>query len=144
MSNRGLTLVTSTLLPTLLGDVAIAQPAHPNNMFTASGFVVRHADTAEKHALLSSLPANKLVTRKRDGKTYYVYADPHGCRCAYVGTPEAYANYQRGGPRTGFDLGGGGGERSPAEQLFDDMNEENAPSMPGAPNAMDFIFGGPF
>jgi hypothetical protein len=34
------------------------------------------------------------VTRRRDGKLYYAYADANRCNCAYVGTPEAYAVYQ--------------------------------------------------
>jgi hypothetical protein len=36
------------------------------------------------------------VTRRKDGKLYYVYADAERCNCAYVGTPEAYVRYQNG------------------------------------------------
>jgi hypothetical protein len=55
---------------------------------------VKYATTPEKSAILRSLPPDKLVTRRRDGKLYYVYADAAGCNCAYVGTPEAYAAYR--------------------------------------------------
>jgi len=37
---------------------------------------------------------NRLVKRRRNGKVYYVNADPSGCGCAYVGSPNAYANYR--------------------------------------------------
>ena len=50
----------------------------PNNLFTASGFEVRVANTPDRSAQLRKLPPNKLVTRERDGKTFYVYADPAG------------------------------------------------------------------
>lgn len=66
----------------------------PDNLFTQAGFVVKYATTPEKTRLLNALPPDKLVTRTRDGKLYYVYADAAGCNCAYVGTPEAYAAYR--------------------------------------------------
>jgi hypothetical protein len=66
----------------------------PNNLFTDAGFTVKFATTPEKRAILKSLPPDKLVKRTKGGKTYYVYADPVRCNCAYVGTPEAYKAYQ--------------------------------------------------
>jgi len=78
----------------------------PDNLFTQAGFVVKYATTPEKTALLRSLPRDKLVTRRRDGKLYYVYADPERCNCAYVGTPEAYAAYRNW---TNIGPGGDGG-----------------------------------
>jgi hypothetical protein len=58
-------------------SVAFAQQTIviPDNLFTQAGFVVKYATTPEKTALLRSLPPDKLVTRRRDGKLYYVYAD---------------------------------------------------------------------
>ena len=108
-------------------------------MFTASGFMVKFADTPEKLAVLRALPPDKLVTRKRAGKTYYVYADPYGCICAFVGTPAAYAAYQNGGIAPASALGGG--PPSVAEQMFDEDATEDAPSMPGTEPAMEYIFG---
>ena len=66
----------------------------PNNLFTDAGFTVKFATTPEKRAILKSLPPDKLVKRTKGGKTFYVYADPARCNCAYVGTPEAYKAYQ--------------------------------------------------
>jgi hypothetical protein len=89
-------------------SVAFAQQTIviPDNLFTQAGFVVKYATTPEKTALLRSLPPDKLVTRRRDGKLYYVYADAERCNCAYVGTPEAYAAYRNW---TNIGPGGDGG-----------------------------------
>ena len=89
----------------------------PNNMFTAAGFVVKYATTPEKRAILKSLPPDKLVTRTKNGQLYYVYADPEGCNCAYVGTPQAYAAYQ-----SGANISSGSGQISNAMQILDSDN----------------------
>ena len=112
-----------------------AQQATPDNLFTAAGFTVRYADTPEKFAHLRRLPPDKLVIKQRGGKVYYVYADPNICRCAYVGTPEAYRAYQTGAQTTG------GGE-SIVEQMAADMTEEDTPAQPGAPSFDVYVFGG--
>lgn len=108
----------------------------PDNLFTQAGFVVKYATTPEKKAILQSLPADKLVTRRKDGNLYYVYADAAGCSCAYVGTPEAFARYQNWGA-TG---GGNSGTNQPWNSI------ETIDSAPGAPyvpadtaNSMDSI-----
>ena len=112
LKSAGYSAFLSFALPAL---VAIAEePAWRNNMFTQSGFEVRVANTPEKRAELQKLPPNKLVTHDKNGKTYYIYADPNGCRCAYVGSAEAYANFRNGGP--GFmgyrNVDGGGSATS--------------------------------
>jgi hypothetical protein len=118
---------------------AAAQQPTPNNMFTAAGFVVQYADTPAKQAHLRRLPPDKLVTRTRGGKVYYVYADPTICRCAYVGTPAAYQAFQNGPDAPQF--GGGGGD-SRGQQMIDEMSVEDSPSEPGAPSFDDYVFGG--
>jgi hypothetical protein len=89
----------------------------PDNLFTQAGFIVKYATTPEKRAMLRSLPPDKLVTRRRNGKLYYVYADVAGCNCAYVGTPEAYAAYQNGA-----NMGSGGGGSLNAMDVVDSDN----------------------
>jgi hypothetical protein len=91
----------------------------PDNLFTQAGFVVKYATTPEKEAILRRLPPDKLVTRRKDGKLYYVYSDAARCNCAYVGTPEAYAAYQNWA-----NLGppGSGGQLSNAMQTVDSDN----------------------
>jgi hypothetical protein len=60
-----------------------------------AGFKMIPADTAEKVAQLQALPSYKLVKRTINGNVRYVYADPTGCQCAYVGGAEQYALYKR-------------------------------------------------
>ena len=118
------------------GAVAAQQPA-PNNLFTAAGFAVKYADTPEKHAILRRLPPDKLVIRKRGGKTYYVYADPSICRCVYVGTPQAYQAYQTGSDGSQFLKGG----ESRGDQMLDEFSEQDT-AQAGATSFDDYVFGG--
>jgi len=118
------------------GAVAAQQPA-PNNLFTAAGFAVKYADTPEKHAILRRLPPDKLVLRKRGGKTYYVYADPSICRCVYVGTPQAYQAYQTGSDGSQFLKGG----ESRGDQMLDEFSEQDT-AQAGATSFDDYVFGG--
>jgi len=123
------------LLTILVSPVAAKEKAMPNNLFTMSGFVVKYGDTPERLAVLRSLPANKLVARSRGGKTYFVYAEPKGCVCAFVGTPEAYARYRNGGVDSGYgDINPSAPHR--VDQMMDDMRSADAASA-----AMDYIFG---
>jgi hypothetical protein len=60
-----------------------------------AGFQVRRADTPERLAHLKTLTPLKLVRHDRDGMPYYVYADPDGCQCVYVGNEAAYQQYSK-------------------------------------------------
>jgi hypothetical protein len=115
---------------------ARAQPAPSNNMLTAAGFVVKYPDTPEKQEIYNSLPPNRLVKRRRNGKLYYIYSDPGGCGCAYVGSPNAYANYRNGGFRDRDS-----NDRVVSEMMRE-MDQEDSPAQPGSPNGLDYIFGG--
>jgi hypothetical protein len=63
-------------------------------LLVAAGFQKRVADTPEKLAHLRQLEPLKLVPHARKTSVYYVYADPNGCRCAYVGNEMAFEQYQ--------------------------------------------------
>jgi hypothetical protein len=132
---RAAVAMMATSLAVGLGAAQVAGQTAPNNLFTASGFTVRYADTPEKRALLDRLPADKLVMRKRGGKTYYIYADPNICRCAYVGSPEAYRVFQNGGMQQTSDGSSG-------DQFVDEFAEADMPAQPGAPSFDDYVFGG--
>ena len=64
-------------------------------VLAASGFVMKLSDTPEKLANLQTLKPRTLVPHEREGRLYYVYADPEACRCLYVGTEAQYQEYQR-------------------------------------------------
>jgi hypothetical protein len=63
-------------------------------LLVAAGFQKRVADTPQKLAHLRQLTPLKLVPHARLTSVYYVYADPNGCRCAYVGNEAAFEQYQ--------------------------------------------------
>ena len=76
------------------GSAAFGQ-RHSGDVLINSGFQMRPADTPAKVARLRAFPPGKFVARKtKTGQTYYIYAEPSPCRCAYVGTPAAMANYR--------------------------------------------------
>jgi hypothetical protein len=106
----------------------------PDNLFTQAGFLVKYATTPEKERLLRSFPSDKLVTRRKDGKLYYVYADAARCNCAYVGTPEAYAAYRNW---TNIGPGGNGGSLNAVEAIDSDVSAPYIPADLG--NSMDSI-----
>jgi hypothetical protein len=133
--NHRLALVVGALAGLACGHAA-AQPAPTNNMLTAAGFVVKYPDTPEKQDIYNALPPNRLVKRRRDGKLYYVYTDPNGCGCAYVGSPNAYATYRNGGFRDNDN-----NDRVVSEMMRD-MDQDDSPEQPGSPNGLDYIFGG--
>lgn len=64
-------------------------------MLAAAGFHVQVADTPEKVAQLRALPPRKLVAHSEQGLVFYVFADPVGCNCSYVGGEREYQQYQR-------------------------------------------------
>ncbi len=61
----------------------------------AAGFIVKPANTPERTSMLMRLPANKFVQRVNGDTVTYVYADPKACGCLYVGTQQAYGQYQK-------------------------------------------------
>jgi len=64
-------------------------------ILSAAGFHREGADTPEKLADLQTAPARQVLPQTRDGKTAYVYRDPSGCHCLYVGGEPEYQQYQK-------------------------------------------------
>lgn len=61
----------------------------------AAGFILRPANTAKRKSMLASLPPNKFFKSVHGDDVKYVYADPIVCKCLYVGTQQAYGQYQQ-------------------------------------------------
>lgn len=61
----------------------------------AAGFDIKLADNPARREHVETLPQHKLVRFDRDGRPYYVYADPEWCKCMYVGNQADYDAYQR-------------------------------------------------
>jgi hypothetical protein len=61
------------------------------------GFVMRAADTPAQIERLRQLPPRTFVTRSKNGRRYYLYADPDYCKCVFVGDETAMRNYRDNG-----------------------------------------------
>jgi hypothetical protein len=64
------------------------------NLLGQAGFRRLPADTPAKVNHLQTLPPRRLVGRTHQGKKYYVYADPEGCKCLYIGNATEYQSYR--------------------------------------------------
>lgn len=64
-------------------------------MLAAAGFQRKTADTPEKLAHVRTLAPRTIVVRQGDGAPHYVFADPEGCGCLYVGTAQQYEEYRK-------------------------------------------------
>ena len=74
--------------------VGCANTQHTENLLSAAGFRTVIANTAQRQQQLKVLPPNKVTLVQRNGKNYYVYADPTNNQ-VYVGTPSQYQKYQQ-------------------------------------------------
>src|SRR4029453_12533831 len=64
------------------------------DLLSQAGFRKIPADTPQRAEHLQTVRAHRLIRRKTDGKSYYVYADPSHCKCLFVGSESAYAIYK--------------------------------------------------
>ena len=92
--------VVAVALIVVLGGCAAMreeQAKQKENLLAAAGFQMKPADTASRVAHLQTLTPLKLVphTRTSDGKLLYVFADPKGCQCLYVGDEGAYRRFRQ-------------------------------------------------
>ncbi|HXJ83534.1 MAG TPA: hypothetical protein VMS64_33210 [Candidatus Methylomirabilis sp.] len=78
-----------------LGTGGCATTQSTENLLTQAGFRQVPADTPSKMAHLETLPDHRLVARVHGGQKYYVFADPSGCKCLYIGRSQQYQNYRQ-------------------------------------------------
>ncbi len=64
-----------------------------NRMLLQAGFVAKRPVTTASSAAFRNLPANQMVQQTVAGKVTYLYADPTGCNCIYVGSAAALKSY---------------------------------------------------
>jgi hypothetical protein len=91
----GAAAVLATLGLMLQSCTIPVNTARMEALMVKAGFQVKRADTPERLAHLKTLTPLKIVKHERDGKAYYVFADPEGCQCVYVGDEAAYQRYQK-------------------------------------------------
>jgi len=71
-----------------------ANTQQTENLLSAAGFRTVVANTPERQQHLKTLPPDKVTLVQRNGKNYYVYADPAHWQI-YVGNPSQYQKYQQ-------------------------------------------------
>jgi hypothetical protein len=89
----------AVLLGAVTVTLAACQSAPPDygareDQLAAAGFILKPANTPQRHAMMARLPAHRFVMRQQGGTVQYVYADPLVCDCLYVGTQQAYSQYR--------------------------------------------------
>jgi len=58
------------------------------------GFTMRAANTPEQLDRLRLVPPRKFLARNKNGRRYYIYADPDYCQCVFLGNESAMQNYK--------------------------------------------------
>ena len=113
----------------VFGTASLAQQTTGQQLIS-SGFNPIAATTPNMVARLMSFPANEFVSRNKEGRTYYVYADPSGCTCAYVGSAKAMSKYQASFGALPADamLSGSppGGSANPEQNMINSMEDDDA------------------
>lgn len=58
------------------------------------GFIMRPANSPQQRERLKLLPPRTFVARTKNGRRYFLYADPDYCQCVFLGNALAMKNYQ--------------------------------------------------
>jgi hypothetical protein len=106
-------------------------------LLISSGFNPIAATTPDMVARLMTFPAHQFVSRNKGGRTYYVYADPSGCTCAYVGRGAAMDKYRSSFaalPADALSSGSCGGFTNPEQNMINSMEQDEAGADVFAPD----------
>ncbi|GBQ34652.1 hypothetical protein [Gluconacetobacter azotocaptans] len=87
----------ATLLCASLVGCAPAKPYLDKGMtLSEAGFIAHPADTTARYAMMNTLPPGQLTYRPSPAGFIYLYADPIGCGCVYMGSEAAYRIFSTG------------------------------------------------
>jgi hypothetical protein len=119
--------IVSAVLFVLLvfGDSGNAQQT-TGQLLISSGFNPIAATTPEMMARLRSFPANQFLLRNKGDRRFYVYADPSGCSCAYVGSVNAMDKYRANFSALPTDTLSSGGFTDPEQNMINSMDQDDA------------------
>ena len=95
-------------------------------LLISSGFNPIAATTPDLVARLMSFPPNQFLLRKKGNRPYYVYADPSGCTCAYVGNMAAMDKYRASFGALPADTLSSGGFTNPEQNMINSMENDDA------------------
>ena len=129
MMFRGLPAFTSIVVVffTLLApDISGYAQQSTGQLLISSGFNPIAASTPELVARLMSFPPNQFLLRKKGNRPYYLYADPSGCTCAYVGNVAAMDKYRASFGALPADTLSSGGFTNPEQNMINSMENDDA------------------
>ncbi|QDW37290.1 hypothetical protein FFI89_009135 [Bradyrhizobium sp. KBS0727] len=95
-------------------------------LLISSGFNPIAATTPEMVTRLMSFPPNQFLLRRKGNRPYYVYADPSGCSCAYVGNVAAMDKYRAAFGALPADTLSSGGFTNPEQNMINSMENDDA------------------
>jgi hypothetical protein len=78
---------------TVEADADRAEASDIESTLRGAGFVLIPSDTPARIEAMRTLPPLAFSQVIRDGRPYYVYADPRSCLCIWVGTPPQFRRY---------------------------------------------------
>jgi hypothetical protein len=128
--SRSTLAVTDIVLVTCLALLASGTSGYAQQttgqLLISSGFNPIAATTPEMVARLMTFPANQFLLRKKGNRPYYVYADPSGCTCAYVGNVAAMDKYRASFAALPVDTLSSGGLTNPEQNMINSMENDDA------------------
>ena len=138
ISARPISRLVHVALIALLASAASSYAQQTTGqLLISSGFNPIAATTPDMLARLMTFPAHQFVSRNKGGRTYYVYADPSGCTCAYVGGGAAMDNYRASfaaSPADTLSSGSSGGFTNPEQNMINSMEQDEAGADVFAPD----------
>ena len=95
-------------------------------LLISSGFNPIAATTPEMVKRLMSFPPDQFQLRQRGGRPYYVYADPSGCTCAYVGSVAAMNKFRASYGALPAGAPSAGGFTNLEQNMINSMDNDDA------------------
>jgi hypothetical protein len=97
-----------------------------SQLLISSGFNPVAATTPEMVNRLMSFPPNQFQLRQKSGRPYYVYADPSGCTCAYVGNVAAMNKFRANYGALSAGVPSVGGFTNLEQNMINSMDNDDA------------------
>ncbi|WP_234680352.1 hypothetical protein [Bradyrhizobium monzae] len=120
------TIVSVVLLAEVILSARVYAQQSTGQLLISSGFNPIAATTPEMLNRLMSFPPNQFQLRQKGGRPYYVYADPSGCTCAYVGSVSAMDKYRASYRALPADALSASGFTDPEQNLINSMDNDEA------------------
>jgi len=95
LAGLGLCLSACAPLSAVKEDIQDSGVRLEESHLTQAGFKLVLADNADRQKILGMLPPDTLTRIQKDGTDYYIYPDPDGCVCLYVGREAEYQRLQQ-------------------------------------------------